>query len=160
MQRPIGVTILAVLYFIATCGLVLFGIAILVGGGFLSRMLAQNPDIGEGGAAMLAGAGVFIAVCVFAFAVLFGFLGYGMLNLRNWARTIAIVLAIIGAAFAALGVIWGILRIAPFRLITSGIRLGINILIIWYLNQPHVKAAFAAGVLPASGMPGGAGISR
>ena len=159
MQRPVGVTILAILYFIATCGLALFGIAIIVGGGFLGTMLAQNPDISESVAAILAGVGVFISIFFFAFAVLFGFLGYGMWNLRNWARTIAIVLSIIGAVFASLGVLWGILRIAPFRLISSGIRLGINVLIIWYLNQPHVKAAFAIGGAPTGGMAQ-TGISR
>jgi hypothetical protein len=160
MQRPVGVTILAVLYFLGTCLLTLVGIVALVGMGFLSRILAQNPDVGESGAALIAGAGVFVGIFLLALAALCGFVGYGLWNLRSWARTTALVLAFIGAFFACLGVLWGILRFAPVRLIISGVRLGIHVLIIWYLNQPHVKAAFAMPAVPQVGMGGPAGTIR
>ena len=160
MQRPVGVTILAVLYFFGTCVLTLVGIVALVGMGFLGRILAQNPDVGESGAALIAGAGVFVGIFLLALAALCGLVGYGLWNLRSWARTTALVLAVIAAIFACLGVLWGAMRVAPVRMIISGIRLGIHVLIIWYLNQPHVKAAFAIGGIQAPGIAGSAGTLR
>jgi hypothetical protein len=160
MPRPTGVTILAILYFIGTCFLALLGIASIAGMGFLSQMLAQNPNVGPSGAALLASAGVVLSIFSFAFALLCGFVGYGLWNLRNWARMVALVLAIIGAVLAGLGLVWAILRFSPFTLITAGVRLAINVLIIWYLNQPHVKAAFAMSGVRAVGMGGPAGAAR
>jgi uncharacterized membrane protein (DUF2068 family) len=160
MPRPTGVTILAILYFIGTCFLALLGIASIAGMGFLSQMLAQNPNVGSSGAAMLASAGVVLSIFSFAFALVCGFLGYGLWNLKNWARTLAMVLAIIGAVFCALGLIFAIFRFSPFGLINNGVQFGINALIVWYLNQPHVKAAFAMSGVRAVGMGGSAGAAR
>ncbi|MCI0352380.1 MAG: hypothetical protein L0Z53_23425 [Acidobacteriales bacterium] len=160
MPRPVGVTILAILYFISTCFLALMGVASIAGLGFLGTMLSQNPDVGEGGAAIIAGAGVLFAVIFLAFAVLCGFVGYGLLKLRPWGRTIAMVLAILDGALGSLALIFAIFRFAPLGFIINGVRVGIDVLIIWYLNQPHVKAAFAIGGMPPVGVAPPAGIAR
>ena len=50
----------------------------------------------------------------------------------------------IGIAFGLLGLLGAMLHFHVFGLIIVGIRLAINGAIIWYLLQPHVKAAFQA----------------
>ena len=160
MNRPTGVTILAILYFIGTCFLALLGVGSLVGMSFLGQMSSQHPEVGSGGAAFLAGAGVLLAVLFFGLAVVCAFLGYGMLTLKNWARVLAFVFAIIGAVFGAMGLVWAILHFSAVGIVMSGGRLGINVLIAWYLNQPHVKASFGMSDVQPPAMGGATGMPR
>jgi hypothetical protein len=66
-----------------------------------------------------------------------------MWNLREWARIVTMVLSGLGAIGAALGFFWALAHMHPFALAISGIRLGINIAILWYLNLPQVSRAFS-----------------
>jgi hypothetical protein len=154
MPKPVGVIIIAVFEFIAAAGATLLGLVALLGMGFLARILEQNGTIPSSMVPVLMGGGVVIAVLCFIIAGLFGFLGYGMLNLRSWARTVTMVLAIIGIVMALLGITAGAFRFGVFAVIFNGIRLAVNALILWYLNQPHVKLAFRVGALPTA-PPGG-----
>jgi hypothetical protein len=151
MPRPLGVTILAVCYFIFAGILTLLGLASIFGMGFLAQIIAQNEELSRIGPAVLAGAGIIIGVFFLGLAFLLGFTGYGLVALRNWARTVAIVLSVIGVAFAALRVLFSLIALEPFSLLFGGIRLGIHLLILWYLNQPHVKQVFTAASLPPAG---------
>lgn len=144
MTRPLGVTLIAVLYFISAGLLALGGIASIVGAGFGSYVASQQPDTGGLAAMVLGGAGVFLAVFFLVFAVLCGLEGRGLLKLRSWARTVAMVLAIIGALFSGLGLLGAMVRFSAFGLMNQGIQFALNLLILWYLNQAHVKQAFAA----------------
>jgi hypothetical protein len=149
MGRPTGVTIIAVLDFIGAGFCVLAGLAMMLGGGFMATMMGQQD--GGAGAGFLgaigAAAGVFFLVCA-AVAVL---LGWGLLKLKEWARIVTIVLAALGAVgalFGLLGVMGHFAAVAVFFVL---IRLAINGLIIWYLLQPHVKAAFQGVQAKAAG---------
>src|SRR5262249_52567280 len=108
----------------------------------------------------LAGVGVLLAVLFFGLAVVCAFLGYGMLTLKNWARVLAFVFAIIGAVFGAMGLVWAILHFSAVGIVMSGGRLGINVLIAWYLNQPHVKASFGMSDVQPPAMGGATGMPR
>lgn len=151
MPRPIGVTILAVCYVLFTLFAATLGLASILGAGFIAQIIAENEDVGSLGSAAATTVGVFLAVFFLGLAVLFASIAYGMWNLRNWARITAIVLSVIGAVFAGLAFLTSVMMLRPFRLLTSGVRLGINLLILWYLNQPHVKQAFTAAALPPAG---------
>ena len=142
MQRPVGVTIISIFQlFIATILLVL-AVASVLGMGFLGTFLGDSREIGAPGFVFLAGAGVVVGVVVVFFAALFATLGYGMWNLREWARIATMVLAVLGALGAAFGLFWGLAHFRVFVFSATAIRLGINLLILWYLNQQHVIAAF------------------
>ena len=137
MQRPGGVTLLAVLDFIAAACLVLAALAMVLGMGFIGAMSGGHE---RGGAMLLAGLGVLGAVIFFIMAAVSAVIGYGMWNLQNWARILSI-------AFSCLGIVGGLFGLMTgvhlhFLLIGSIIRMAIAALIIWYLFQPHVKAAF------------------
>jgi uncharacterized membrane protein (DUF2068 family) len=163
MPKPVGVIILAILDFIGAAGCALFGLLAIFGMGMLGPTLSQNPEIGPEKAAWIAGAGMVVAIVCFFFAALLALLGYGMLNLRNWARIITLVLAGIAIVLSVLGIAGGAFRFGAMAVVTSTIRLGINLFIVWYLTRPYVKLAFETSSLPTvppAGMPGSAGAMR
>jgi hypothetical protein len=151
MPRPLGVTLLAILYFIGAGFLTLLGIGFIGGAGFVSYIASQQPDTGGLAAMLLGGAGIFLAVFFLVVALLCGLEARGLWKLRSWARTVAMVLATIGVVFSGLGLMAAMVRFSAFGLLNNGIQFGINLLILWYLNQPHVKQAFAAASPPAVG---------
>jgi hypothetical protein len=122
MQRPAGVTILAVLNY-------LMGAYLVVGSMFFVLALWLGPFF-------------FVFLCVTA---LFLSLGYGLWKLRNWAWLIQIVLsAIYVLAFLLLSI--GVLR-DDFDTVDLFLGPGvtvINVVIILYLLRPQVKQAFGA----------------
>ena len=139
MQRPTGVTILAVLAFMGAGLLVLLGLAIFMGGAMLSSMSAY-PRFG-------AIAGGIIAVFFLVFAVLDAVIGVGLWKLQNWARVLTIVLTGLGL----LGSVGGL--VSPFAyahffffafLVRRVIVTAIQVWILVYLFKPHVKQAFGA----------------
>lgn len=149
MGRPTGVTIIAVLDFIGAGFCVLAGLGMMLGGGFIASMMSQQE--GGAGAGLLgaigAAAGVFFLVLA-AVAVL---LGWGLWKLKEWARIVTIVFAATGAVFALIGMFAVLGHFAAVGIVVGLIRLAINGLIIWYLLQPHVKAAFQGVQARAAG---------
>jgi len=119
IERPVGVTILAVLYFVGAAFLVLgaLGLAVfMVAGGSLGA--AQ----GNAAASVAIGA-VGAAFCLMLAAVDFA-AGYGLWTLKPWGRTVAIVLAVLGL----LGFPFGTL---------------ISIVVLVYMFRPGTKVTFS-----------------
>jgi uncharacterized membrane protein (DUF2068 family) len=138
-QKPGGVVVLAVFYFLGAAFL-LCGTLLAVGISVAGLSLRH-----AGPMMLLAGVGVVGGTVLAIFAALAVLIGWGLWTLRNWARVVAIVLAAGGILVAlpglfAMGVMhWGMMGWGG-----SLFRLAINGLIIWYLLQPHVKQAFGA----------------
>ena len=97
-ETPQGVKISAYLFF-ATAVLYLLGFCGSLG--FAGFVASQEDD--------LAGVGVFafVACFVLLFALLYGAVGYGLLQLKSWARISAIVLAILALCSFPIGTIIG-----------------------------------------------------
>jgi len=140
MERPTGVTILAVLYFIGTAILGLCGLLFIVGGSMLSG-LAHS---GGPGSAIFAAGGAIVGAVFLVLALLELAMGIGFLKLQNWARVVAIVLTGIGALFGVLGLFSLLAHVMVFALMIRLITLAIQIWILVYLFKPHVKQAFGA----------------
>lgn len=139
MQRPDGVTILAVLAFIGAGLCAVAALLVLVGGAMVANM-AMRPGMG-----MLAGVGgAILGVFFLAIAALYGVIGFGMLKLQNWARILVIVLSFIGAFFNAIGILTTMIHFHPMLIMWRLIMIGINVWIATYLLKPHVKQAFGA----------------
>ena len=67
---------------------------------------------------------------------------WGIWTLREWGRILSIVMAVISLFFALPGLF---LMAMSMNLFLGGyrvLRIGISVMIIWYLMQPQVKAAF------------------
>jgi hypothetical protein len=139
MQRPDGVTILAVLAFIGAGLCAVAALMMLLGGAMLANM-AMRPGMG-----MLAGiGGAILGVFFLGIAALYGVIGFGMLKLQNWARILVIVLSFIGAFFNAIGILTAMIHFHPALMLWRLIMIGINVWIAMYLLKPHVKQAFGA----------------
>ena len=142
MQRPTGVTILAVLAFIGAGLLVLGALATVLGGVLISNM-ASYPQFG-----MVAGIGSAIfGVIVLGCAALDVIVGVGLWKLKNWARILTIVLIGVGLLGSVLSIFSPFAHMHVFffgflirRLIVAAIYAWILV----YLFKPHVKQAFGA----------------
>jgi uncharacterized membrane protein (DUF2068 family) len=126
MQRPTGVTVMAVLS--------------AIGGVF--GLLASLVLLGLGAAVSTAsglGSGlVFVAgIIVLAYSVLSLILAYGFWTLKPWAWPL-------GIGVQVLGIIQAVLQFLndSTNVVSLVISLAIAGVILWYLNQPHVKSAF------------------
>jgi hypothetical protein len=141
MQKPTGVVLIAALYFIVAAFFLLAGAAaFFIGGAFLAH--AVNAGLPLRGIA--GGVGAFIGAVSIVFGVLALVVAIGLLGLKNWARMIAMVLAAIGAIFGFLAIFSLLAHFAMIRVFFRLVRIAINVLIVWYLNQPAVKQAFGA----------------
>jgi hypothetical protein len=121
MERPTGVTILAVLYFIL--GIMWLMVPIIVSV-CLASMFSSIPGMEESGAGdELFAAGLLCWLIFGIIALVYFIIGIGLLKGKGWARIVAIILAIIGLANFPLGTI-------------------ISILILIYLFKSDVKDFF------------------
>jgi uncharacterized membrane protein len=140
MVRPAGVTILAVISFIAAFGLGCSGFFTLVGGAF-SAIAGSVPGFIAGlGATIVAGV-------LFGLAAVYFVNGIGLVKLRDWARTLTIVLLIFSFVMAALGALSALAHFRIFLLLWQVIVGAIDLWILKYLNSSGVKAAFRAAAL-------------
>jgi hypothetical protein len=140
-KRPLGITLLALLFLWIGCfGTLFFPIMIILGGvGQLWDTLTSTLIYSH--ALNLVGLWLF-SLTWFSAYVLYAFIGFGLWKLHKWAlRAIVIVqwLGIIGALIAVIGV-------AQFQAALA-ISVGVGTIapfggILWYLSRPHVRYAF------------------
>ncbi len=125
MERPTGVTIIAILAFISGILTLVGGFGMIAAGAYLGGMAAAQGLPGFG--AMFAVLGAVLVVLGLLYLVL----GWGFWTGKEWAWILGVVLSIIG-------IIMGILSI------TNGgiISIIIDGIILYYLYQPHVKEFF------------------
>jgi hypothetical protein len=132
MQRPAGVTVVAVLFFLSAGYLFLLGMIMLVRAGTVSMILGAPLLHGL----ELAGPYMFLLI-----AAIGGAIGWGLLRLNNWARRVAVIAAMLGivmlipsvsAAAAGFGgaLLWG------------GLGIAVRAAVVWYLWQYWVVEKF------------------
>ena len=139
MERPTGVSVLAVLCFIAAGLTILISLAFMMGSAAISQMIG-----GGAGSAMFVGLGAIGGIFILAFAALYLVVGFGLWTLKNWGRLLMLILAAIGLVFGALGLLRALMHFHVMVLAWQLIVCLIYAWIITYLLKPHVKQAFAA----------------
>jgi len=144
MERPTGVTILAVLDFLGAALFLLLGALFLLGFSLLGGLVGQGGGGGDAGMAVLMGLGAVAGVIFFVFALISFVVGIGLWTLKNWARILTIVFSILGVLSNLAGAAIPLMTGEPVSAVSSVIGLGVNGLILWYMFQPHVKQAFGA----------------
>jgi hypothetical protein len=137
-ERPIGVTILAVLFLI-------YGASYGVGA------LAGVPILFRGGAILIYPVQGLIVLLMVAFglaeAALLVAIGIGLFRLQNWARILLIVFIGFALLMAARALVFSASRALPALLSSPGPVLIVGSLfvgVLVYLFRPHVKQAFGA----------------
>jgi hypothetical protein len=128
MQRPLGVTILAVLAAI-------LGVLGIFAGLVLVGLSSATADLALG----LGGFVAILGLITIVLSVLDLVLAYGLWGLKPWAWMLGIVLEIVGI----------VLNILEFRSASASstvVSIVIAGVIIYYLYQPHVRRAFGQNV--------------
>ena len=118
--RPTGITILAVLAAIGGVFGLLGGFGVLFVGGVVS-----SPAV------------VVLGLCALAYAALFIAFAYGAWTLKPWAWPLGVAVAIFGIVVAILQVLLG-----GSSIFSQVISVAIDGAILYYLNQPGIKALF------------------
>ncbi|MHB9032407.1 MAG: hypothetical protein ACYC6L_05110 [Anaerolineae bacterium] len=129
VKRPDGVTIIAILQFILG-GLGLLGVLMMAVIGFAALWFTTTNTP----AWVLLLALTFVGLIFGGLSILAIFAGVGLLRLRNWARWVTIILAILDLPAFPIGTV-------------------IGALIIWYLLQDSVAALFQKSAPSAATVP-------
>jgi hypothetical protein len=151
-HRPIGVTIIAILTIISGILLLLSGVALAALGAFISvnpvdTTTTSSSNIGAQFISIISAAvgGVLLVIGI-------GYLvmSYGLVKGKGWAWTITIILIIIGIVIQIVSTSVGSVFTASLHnasnatsgIVGSIIGIAINIVILYYLYRPHVRAYF------------------
>jgi len=126
-KRPEGVTLIAIVHFVLGGLGILSLIAVIIGGAIIASVAAE------------ASLPVFMVLSVICLVVGIGSVvaivaGVGLLQMRNWARWVTIVLAILN------------LPVFPIGTVIGG-------LMIWYLLQESIAAQFEKRVVVEPAQP-------
>ena len=138
-NAPAGVVVIAILNIIVALLLFLGSLGALL----VALAIGTDPEFGDALSFFFLVTGVILFLMAIALIIM----AVGLIKLRPWARTISIVLAWIGGILGILTFLSG----NPVPLI----NVVINVIIIWYLGRPHVKAAFYPAPPPMYGQPYG-----
>lgn len=120
-NKPLGVKILSALYTLKALSFLAVGAIILV-----DVEIIGDTILGHSGTVLTA-AGVFMLVVGLVDIAV----AWGLWTLRSWARTVAIIFAILGLIGAAAG-----------SILTAVIHSIISVIILVYLTRPGVTSAF------------------
>jgi hypothetical protein len=154
-QRPLGVTLLSLLFWAE--GVCTLAAALLfVGSALFASSLLLDASVGAGVAGMVLA--LFVGLLIGGIGVLYCLEGHGLWRLRPWARTVAIVLAVLAIVPLALlclleigiAVVGGAAGLVPvaglaFAAVWIGghlLALALPALILWYLCTAEIAAAF------------------
>ena len=144
MQRPTGVTVIAVIMFLGAA----YGVVLTLGvaGGYDPESIAPQLKDFPFGKEVLQRIAIFSFLFSAAISLL---LGLGLWHRKNWARIITIVLSSLGIAMNAIGALGAALMAEDAKLALGLLGLGYNVWVVWYLVQPQVKLAFAYPPAPS-----------
>jgi multidrug transporter EmrE-like cation transporter len=133
MSRPAGVTYIAVAFLLVAAYLSTIAAIMLISPGAVS-MAAGTPLLGG---LELAGPYMFLLVAGAAIVV-----GLGMLRLNNWARRLAALAAMAGVVLLVPDVASAVASFRAGPLFWSAVGVVLRVMVVWYLYQEPVKAAF------------------
>ena len=155
MDRPLGVTVIAILIVIGGIMSLFGGITLIVVAAILSTSLndlsTSSPILGSFFGALSAAFGAVLLVIGVGYIIM----TYGLLKGKGWAWTITILLTLIGIAINIISAITGgVSNLSTinnmnggtnsfaYGIVGSVIGIAISAVIIYYLYRPHVKLFF------------------
>ncbi len=132
MSRPVGVTSIAVLFFLA---------ALYLGGAGGIMLLLPGAVSMRAGAFLLGGlelAGPYMFLLVACVSVL---IGWGVLRLNKWARWVAILACFAGFVMLIPSVSAAVMSLS-WSLLWGGIGIIVRVVVVWYLWMDPVAEDF------------------
>jgi len=134
MQRPLGVTVLAILSLCSGAWGVIKGLAWLGIGGAVAGGLAAGAHPVAG--ALVGLVAVIFGVLALATGVFSLVFAFGAFGLKPWAWTIGVLTHGVIVAWSVLAVL------GPARLADRWVTLAVSGIIVYYLMTPAIKQAF------------------
>jgi hypothetical protein len=134
MQRPAGVSAIAVLFFTVAAYLAVLGMLMLVSPGTVPMALAAPLLNGL----ELAGAYMFLLA-----AGVCAFIAWGLLRLNPWARRAAIVVGFVGVVMLVPAASSAVFEFRMGRLFSTGVGVIVRVMMVWYLWQTPVAECFS-----------------
>ena len=155
MERPLGVTVIAILVVIGGIMSLFGGISLVIVGAILSTSFTDvstsSPFIGSLFGVLSAALGAVLLVVGVGYIIM----SYGLLKGKGWAWTITIILTLIGIAINIISAITGGVsnmstinnmngdaNSFTYGIVGSVIGIAISAAIIYYLYRPRVKLFF------------------
>ncbi|SRR6266536_2557411 len=133
MQRPIGITVIALFFFGAGTYLWAVAAILLISPGALSLMAGRQLMYG------FELAGSYMALL---FGTAYALIGWGLFRLHNWARWAAMLVMVIAVAALIPSISMAELGVP---VLWYGLQIALRVAVGWYLAQaPAVMDAFAA----------------
>jgi hypothetical protein len=133
VNRPAGVSAIAILFLAAAGYLSVLGLIMLKAPGLVSMALGAPLLLGL----EVAGPYMFLLPAIAA-----GLIGWGLLRLNRWARHVAALTAIFGAVLLIPRVSGDVIAMQFGNLAWSALQLIVRVIVAWYLYQEPVIAAF------------------
>jgi len=138
MQRPLGITILAIFAFVLAvlCLVMAAGVFMGVAGliGLFTNLAGSNGPL-----AGLAGA---LGIGMLLVAVLYAALGFGLWKLHKWGRILCLIVVALGLLSSVAGLFSALAPVSAVLLVRALVVIAIDLWIITYLLKPHVQQAF------------------
>ena len=147
--RPIGITILALLFGVNVVAyVVLAALAVFDHSALVAVLHALSPS-GAGPETIHSSMGRLQPLYYSAMAVLTGAMGVGFWRLRNWARIVLL-------GMIALSLVLGLGQVRPLMaaptpgaIVLTLVRMALSVLGVWYLLRRPVRDAFRRDVAAA-----------
>ncbi len=136
MERPLGVTILAVLNFVVAAVMVGAGAAFLARGATVLRAAVTQRVLGQMGAG-----GLWLMIATSAVLALI--MGVGLWRLKDWGRLLMLIFCIFGLITGALMLVAQLFHFVPVLVALRAATVAVYFLIVRYLLKPTVKEVFS-----------------
>jgi lysylphosphatidylglycerol synthetase-like protein (DUF2156 family) len=144
-SRPLGITLLSVLHILQAILFFLGGVALIVLGAFIRRGLFGPPRLLHGVVSL-------IGVVVVVIGLLYVGLAWGLWTGKGWAWVLSLVLAVLGLIVSLIALVRG-----RFGAI---VVLILDVIILYYLFRPNVRAFFGEQKTPPQPTPVAASTSQ
>jgi len=132
MERPSGVTAIAIAFLLSSAYLAILG---------LVRLIAPEAVRLSLAAPLLHGLEIFGPYMLLLVGATFCLVGYGLLRLNNLARRAAIILAVAGVVLLIAKVSADAAELS-LRLLLAGLAVMVRVVIVWYLWQSSTAEKF------------------
>jgi hypothetical protein len=141
-KRPWGVSLMSVLSFVsAGLYIVLMVLAIFAQDTLRTVLNGLSPQ-GSGPAPVLLKLEPMLWIYFAIMAVVVAFLGYGLWTVRNWARVVTIVITGVSLLYGVVSLVQLGSHINLSTFLLGLLRVGLCLLVLWYLWRPNVREAF------------------
>ena len=135
MQRPVGVTILAVIAIIYGIFSLLLALLGLLGSALLASGVAAVAN------RYSAGTLAYATIADAVLGILYLAFGIGAFQLKGWAWTTGVVALVLDVVRQIVGFVV-IQGVSTNKIVGASITFVIALVVLWYLVRPHVRAAF------------------